>query len=107
VSKAGIEYNFKRLRGARLKDIPITCNQIIYDLNQIQRSIHRTPEHVSIHEITRVIRQIEELYDNSITYPLHDAIMLLEQCDRYDSRISIFLDTMTGLLVKKLESRIK
>jgi hypothetical protein len=91
----------------RLTDIPITCNQIIRDLNQIQRSIHRTPEHVSIREITRIINQIEKLYDKSITYPLYDAIVLLEQCGRYDERIGIFLNTMTGLLVKKLESRIK
>jgi len=91
----------------RLTDIPITCNQIIRDLTQIQRSIHRTPEHVSINEITRVIHQIEELYDDSITYPLYDAIMLLEQCGRYDERISMLLNTMTSLLVKKLESRIK
>jgi hypothetical protein len=90
-----------------LTDVPITCNQIIRDLDQIQRSLHRTPEHVSIHEITRVIHQIEELYDNSITYPLYDAITLLEQCDRYDPRISMFLNAMTSLLVKKLESRIK
>jgi hypothetical protein len=90
-----------------LTDIPITCNQIIRDLAQIQRSIQRTPEHISIHEITRVIHQIEELYDNSITYPLYDSILLLEQCDRYDLRISIFLNTMTSLLVKELESRIK
>lgn len=94
-------------KGARLTDIPITCNQIIRDLNQIQRSIHRTPEHVSIREITRIINQIEKLYDKSITYPLYDAIVLLEQCGRYDERIGIFLNTMTGLLVKKLESRIK
>lgn len=90
-----------------MTDIPITCNQIIRDLSQIQRSIQRTPEHVSVHEIKRVIRQIEEIYDNSITYPLYDAVMLLEQSDRYDPRISTFLDIMTGLLVKKLESRIK
>ena len=90
-----------------MTDIPITCNQIIRDLAQIQRSIQRTPEHVSINEITRVIHQVEKLYDNSITYPLHDAIMLLEQCDRYDPRISMLLNTMTSLLVKKLESRIK
>ncbi len=94
-------------RDEKLTGIPITCNQIIRDLAQIQRSINRTPEHVLIHEITRLIHQIEELYDNSITYPLYDAIMLLEQCDRYDPRISMFLNTMTGLLVKKLESRIK
>ena len=91
----------------KLTDVPITCNQIIRDLAQLQRSIQRTPEHVLINEITRVIRQIEELYDNSITYPLRDAIMLLEQCDRYDPRIGMLLNTMTGLLVKKLESRIK
>lgn len=91
----------------RLTRVPITCNQIIYDLNQIQRSIHRTPEHISVHEIKRVIHQIEEIYDNSITYPLSDAIMLLEDCGRYDERISILLNTMTSLLVKKLESRIK
>lgn len=90
-----------------MTDILITCNQIIRDLAQIQRSIHRTPEHILIHEITRVIHQIEELYDNSITYPLYDAIMLLEQCDRYDPRINILLNTMTGLLVKNLESKIK
>jgi len=90
-----------------LTDIPVTCNQIIRDLAQIQRSIHRTPEHVSIHEITRVIHQTEKLYDNSITYPLYDAITLLKQCGRYDERVSIFLNTMTGLLVKKLESRMK
>ena len=94
-------------RGVKLTDVPITCNQIIRDLAQLQRSIQRTPEHVLINEITRVIRQIEEIYDNSITYPLRDAIMLLEQCDRYDPRIGMLLNTMTGLLVKKLESRIK
>jgi hypothetical protein len=90
-----------------LTDVPITCNQIIRDLAQIQRSIQRTPEHVSINEITRIIHQIEKLYDNSIIYPLQDAIMLLEQCDRYDPRISMLLNTMTSLLVKKLESKIK
>jgi hypothetical protein len=94
-------------RDVKLTDVPITCNQIIRDLARIQRSIQRTPEHVSISEITRVIRQIEKLYDNSITYPLHDAIMFLEQCGRYDERISMLLNTMTSVLVKKLESRIK
>jgi len=90
-----------------LTDVPITCNQIIRDLAQIQRNIQRTPEHVLIHEIKRVISQIEELYDNSITYPLYDAVMLLEQCGRSDERISVLLNTMTSLMVKKLESRIK
>jgi hypothetical protein len=90
-----------------LTDVPITCNQIIRDLAQLQRSIQRTPEHVSIREITRVIHQIEKLYDNSITYPLYDAIMLLEQSGRYDERIGVFLNMMTSLLVKKLESKIK
>lgn len=82
-----------------MTDVPITCNQIIRDLGQIQRSVHRTPEHVLIHEITRAIRQIEELYDSSITYPLYDAIMLLEQCDRYDPRISMLLSVSTELLI--------
>jgi hypothetical protein len=91
----------KRNRGT-----PVTCNQIVYELNKIQFSILNTPEHISIQRITNLIHQIEELYGDSITYPLHDAIMLLEQNGRYDKRVSKLLSIMPGLLVNELSFKV-
>ena len=91
----------------RKKVTPITCNQIVYELSKIQFSILNTPEHISIQRISNVIQQIEELYGDSATYPLHDAIMLLEQHGRYDKRVSKLLSIMPGLLVNELGSKSK
>jgi hypothetical protein len=90
----------------RNRSTPITCNQIVYELNKIQFSILNTPEHISIQRITNLIHQIEELYGDSVTYPLYDAIMLLEQHGRYDKRVSKLLNIMPGLLVNELNLKV-
>jgi hypothetical protein len=89
------------------KGTTVTCNQIVYELSKIQFSILNTPEHISIQRITNVIHQIEELYGGACTYPLHDAIMLLEQHGRYDKRVSKLLSIMPGLLVNELQFKSK